>query len=63
MWRVLAGAYDAGDKEVDVSYVREAARSHALLPLGRMLVRSPRAVSKLAKGAAAALSLNFICPA
>ena len=48
VWRALALAYDAGDKEVDPGFVRSSVSGLALLPLGRMLVRSPRAIARSA---------------
>ena len=56
VWRALALAHDAGDKEVDAAYVRSSVGSLALLPLGRMLVRLPRAIARGAKAAAAAVA-------
>jgi hypothetical protein len=50
-WRALAHAHAGADAEVDGAFVRASVASLALLPLGRTLVRSARAIARTPKPA------------
>jgi len=49
VWVALAEAQAAGDAELDGPYVRRAAETYALLPLGRTMIRTPRVVCRLGR--------------
>ena len=46
VWRALAAAAST-DAEIDAAFIRAQATSYAMLPLGRTLVRLPRAICRL----------------